>query len=179
MAGGKGRPHRTRPAAIARFPAATGFGSGCHELRIGPTHAARAGSYQLVLLAACAHVRSPPEHEPPISAQNVYETPRDKSSFWARFHDLFGDRPFSGSSPSASARYISASFRYRRLSRSDLQEWSGERTLPPCPDKPAAFVTSRQRSAYSLSQATCRCRYCSGLSPFEAELLAQNTGLRS
>src|SRR5262245_20290862 len=28
-----------------------------------------------------------------------------------------------------------------------LHEWSGERTLPPCPDK-SVFATSRQRSAY-------------------------------
>src|SRR5262249_10091800 len=62
---------------------------GCRELRIDPTHDARAGSDQRAPLAACSHVRSTAEHEAPISAQNVCETLRDKSSCRARFHDLF------------------------------------------------------------------------------------------
>ena len=48
-----------------------------HDVWTGPTYAARAGSYplNLVRLAEC---RSTPEHEVPTSAQNVYETLRDK-----------------------------------------------------------------------------------------------------
>src|SRR5262245_24083345 len=66
-----------------------GFCPGCREVRIGPTDDARAGYDQLLPLAACSHAGSPPEHEPPISAQNVCETLRDKSSCRARFHDPF------------------------------------------------------------------------------------------
>jgi len=33
-----------RPGAIARLPATMAFGPGCHEVRSGPAHAARAGS---------------------------------------------------------------------------------------------------------------------------------------
>jgi hypothetical protein len=87
--GGDGRPHCTRPAAIARFRAATGFAPGCRELRMRPSLPARAGHDRPVPLAACSHVRSSPEHEAPISARNVCENPRDKSSCRARFHDLF------------------------------------------------------------------------------------------
>jgi hypothetical protein len=67
------RPHRTQPAAIARFPAAMGFRPGCRDVGIGPTHA-RVGYDRLGWLAACSHARLTPEHEAPISAQNVCET---------------------------------------------------------------------------------------------------------
>jgi len=69
--------HCTRPGAIARVPAAMASGPGCHDVRTGPTYAARAGSYplNLVRFAGC---RSTPEHEVPTSVQNVYETLRDK-----------------------------------------------------------------------------------------------------
>jgi hypothetical protein len=82
-------PHRTLPAGIARFPAAMGFGPGCRDVRIGPSRAARADYDRPVRLAAWSHVRSTPEHEAPISAQNVCETRADKSSCRARFHDHF------------------------------------------------------------------------------------------
>src|SRR5262249_48194931 len=59
-----------------------------------------------------------------------------------------------------------------------LHEWSGERTLPPCHDKPV-FVTSRQRSAHGLFGATCRCSNCSGLPLFESSLFVEFTRMRS
>jgi hypothetical protein len=50
------------------------------DVRIGPSRAARAGYDPPVRLAAWSRVRSTPEHEAPISAQNVCETRADKSS---------------------------------------------------------------------------------------------------
>jgi hypothetical protein len=66
-----------------------GFRPGCRDVGIGPTHAARVGYDRLGWLAACSHARLTPEHEAPISAQNVCETLRDKSSCQARFRGHF------------------------------------------------------------------------------------------
>ena len=57
-----------------------------------------------------------------------------------------------------------------------LYEWSDERTLPPCPDKPA-FVTSRQRSAYGLSGLNVQAQLLFRVLAVHAELLAENTRL--
>jgi hypothetical protein len=62
---------------------------GCRDVGIGPTHAARVGYDRLGWLAACSHARQTPEHEAPISAHNVCETLRDKSSCRARFRGHF------------------------------------------------------------------------------------------
>jgi hypothetical protein len=66
-----------------------GFRPGCRDVGIGPTHAARVGYDRFGWLAACSHARSTPEHEAPISAQNVCETLRDKSSCRVRFRGHF------------------------------------------------------------------------------------------
>jgi hypothetical protein len=83
---------------------------------------ARFGSVQLTMptlaltnargLAACSHVRSTAEYEAPISAQNVCEIYGISRHVELVFTIFFDDRAFSGSSPNARARYMSASLQY-------------------------------------------------------------------
>jgi hypothetical protein len=66
------------PEPLPNFPQPWPFGPECRDVRTGSTYAARAAYYRLVRLAGCSRVRSTPEHEVSTSAQNVYETLRDK-----------------------------------------------------------------------------------------------------
>jgi hypothetical protein len=165
--GGDGRPHCTRPAAIARFRAATGFAPGCRELRMRPSLPARAGHDRPVPLAACSHVRSSPEHEAPISARNVCENPRDKSSCRARFHDLFRR--------SSVLRLFA-----QRKCPIHVRQLAVSTTVPQrfCKNRPPSVLFRLAPINLKLGLhdstpctagpgSTCRCSYCSGFSPLK------------
>jgi hypothetical protein len=149
---------------------------GCREIRIDPTHPARPGYHRLVPLAACSH--SPPDHEAPISAQNVCETLGDKSSCRARFHDLFRRssvlRLFAERKGSIHVSPLPAS---TALPRRFCKHGATSEVFRLAPiNLHLRLHGSAPPTAYPGS--TCRCTRCSALAPFNSSLWAKNTAPR-